>query len=638
MSKKVIAIQTDGPMRKSGLGRNGKALAKYLYNTDKYEVVYFAQQGYSYNDPELKKLPFRAYGIIPDNQAELVAIQNDPAAFRDASYGNLCIDQFIRDVKPFAMIFSNDSWAFPYCSRPWWNKFHCLPHITLDSLPFQKEQIEFVKKSNTHYVWAKFAEEEAIRLGLNNVKTIPAIIDNEYFKPLGRELKRQLKEKNNIDPDTFIIGFVFRNQIRKEIKPLLEGFSLFKKENPKAKTKLLLHTNFNEGWNIFGFLEELNISVEDILTTYYCKNCGEYEIKSPAGSDQPCKACGEKNSMNYCGISGGVSEEQLNDIYNVMDGYCHPANAGGCEMPLIEALYAGIPIATVDYSFGKTFTDEKFCYSIKYAWTVQHQTQFKRACPYAESIKDYISSLYFSDIEKREQIGQQGRDFALKTFTPEVVGKQWENAIDSLPELNYNYDFSEKEKNPNYPIPPQEVSDDEFLTLLYDNILIQPEPQNGEGRQHWLKVLSGGISREEVYKYFIGVAIKDNAKNKKTDISDFFDKDDEGRRALFYVEGNSDDVYLSTALLRDFKNKYPNFNIYFSCGEEQKVLLRGNQFVYKILPLVPEFGDPTIMKGVVTGKKIVEYLYIPNLQTAKIPTRIGETDEKLNKFNNLNLI
>jgi glycosyltransferase involved in cell wall biosynthesis len=635
MNKKVIAIQTDGPMRKSGLGRNGKALAKYLHNTGKYEVVYFAQQGYAYNDTELKKLPFKAHGVLPDNQNELVSIQNDPSAFRDASYGNLCIDRFIKDIKPFAMIFSNDSWAFPYYNRNWWNKFHCLPHITLDSTPFQKEQIEFIKKSSTHYVWAKFAEEEAVKLGLNNVKTIPALIEDEYFKPLSIEEKLLIRKKNNISTDTFIIGFVFRNQLRKEIKSLLEGFSQFKSIYPDSKVKLLLHTNFTEGWNIHAFMEELNISNDDILTTYYCQNCGEYEIKPAVGTALPCKFCGGKDTQNYCGIHGGVSEEQLNEVYNIMDGYCHPANAGGCEMPLIEALYAGIPIATVNYSFGKTFTDESFCYTIKHSWSVQYGTQFKRACPYAESVKDYITHLYFSTFKEREEIGLKGREFALKTFSSKVVGGQWESVIDSLPEINYNYDFSEKLKNLNYPMPVA-VSDDEFLTLLYDNILLQPEPANGDGRKHWLKTLDGGISREEIYKYFISVAISDNNKIQKLKLIDLFDEKDEGKRALFYVDGNLDDIYLSTALLKSFKELHPEFNIYFSCNDEGKILLKGNPYIHKLLPLIPELGDPLFVKGIVNGQKLVEYLYIPNIQTSKIPTRIGSSNDNVN--NNLGVI
>ena len=35
---------------------------------------------------------------------------------------------------------------------------------------------------------------------------------------------------NNINPDDFIIGFVFRNQLRKSVPNLLEGFKVFKEE------------------------------------------------------------------------------------------------------------------------------------------------------------------------------------------------------------------------------------------------------------------------------------------------------------------------------------------------------------------------------------------------------------------------
>lgn len=631
MTKKVIAIQTDGPMMRSGLGRNGRALAKYLYNTGKYEVVYFAQQGYTYDSPELKKLPFRAYGVIPNNPAEYQHLIPGTPEYRDFSYGALCIDKFIQDVKPFAMIFSNDSWAFPYYDKPWWNKFHCIPHITLDSLPFQSGQIDFIKKSSPkHYVWAKFAEEESKRLGLNNVETIPALIEDSYFFNVGDEKRAELRKRHGISPDTFITGFVFRNQGRKEIKPLLVGFSQFKKEYPGVKTKLLLHTNFTEGWNIFSFLDEIGLSDSDILTTYHCKQCGQYEVKELDRNNHTpdCKFCGGKKTQFYCGIHGGVSEEQLNEVYNLMDLYLHPANAGGCEMPIIEALYAEIPVGTVSYSFGKTFTDEPFCFTIKNYWTVQEQTQFKRAVPCPDSIQSIIKTVFFSTKSQRAEIGKKSREFALKTFSPASVGKKWEQVLDSLPEVNWDYNFEQKEKNPHYPMPVGGTND-EFITLLYDNVLLQPEPPDGDGRKHWLKQLNAGISREEIYKYFVGVAINDNAKNKKFNPEDFFLKEDEGKRVLFYIEGNADDLFLTTALFKSCKEKYPDYSIYVSCGAEQIGILKGNPYITKVLPLAPVFSDPVIMKGVLTGKPIIQHLFIPNIQTSKVPTRIGGEDEKV---------
>ena len=80
--------------------------------------------------------------------------------------------------------------------------------------------------------------------------------------------------------------------MRKSVPNLLEGFSLFKKNNPKAKnSKLLLHTNFAEGWDIHKIAKEYNVELNDILTTYICQNCREYKISPFTKQNLNCDFC-----------------------------------------------------------------------------------------------------------------------------------------------------------------------------------------------------------------------------------------------------------------------------------------------------------------------------------------------------------
>ena len=627
MKKKVVALHTDSPLSKTGLGRNGRALIKYLLSTGKYDLRYFCT-GYSWSAHELQKLPFKAQGCLPDNQNELAALQNDPGKLRDASYGALLIDRFVKENKPDVMIFSNDSWSFNnYDKKPWWNKFNCIPHITLDSLPFLRDQIEFAKNSKVFTVWAKFAEEEAARIGLKGVQTIPAIIEHEYFKPLGESFKAAQKKKFGLPADAFIIGFVFRSQLRKEIKPLLEGFAEFRRANPEIKNaKLLLHTNFAEGWDIPKLIEDTGVDKNDVLTTYMCKECGEYEIKAFAGQDLDCKFCGAKKSQITCNVVQGVTEEKLNEIYNLMDCYCHLANAGGCEMPIIEALYAGLPIATVEYSFGKTFTDESFCYTIEAAKTIQFQTQFDRAAPYASSVAKFMKRIFNLDKSARAKLGVAGREFALKTFGPEVVGAQWEALIDGLPEVTYDYNFDYVKKDPAYLMPKVE-SVDEFLTLMYDNILKQPEPINGDGRKYWTETLNKGVSREEVYKYFINVAANDNAKNLGVDFNSFFDGEP-SKRILIANPEDEIAVLHTLSLLKSCKETYPECDIYVATRPEFKRLLNGNPYVYKHLNFLPEFESFLMMEGCGAQEGFVKYLFLPHINTQKFPNFIHNNSDK----------
>lgn len=620
--KKKVAIYTDAPKSSTGLGRNGKALLKHLINCGRYEISYFAH-GYPWSHPDMKKLPVRTFGCLPDNQQELQRLAQDQGALRDASYGSLNIDKFLKETRPDVLLLSNDSWAFPFFKRPWWNKFHCIPHITLDSTPFLRDQIEFIKASPNFTVWAKFAEEECHRLGFKRVKTIPAMIEPGSFKRLGDGDRAALRKKFNISPDTFICGFVFRSQLRKEIKPLMEGFLQFQKENPEIKnSKLLLHTNFAEGWDIVKLIEDVGLNKEDILTTYVCRDCGNYEVRSFTGQDQPCRFCGSEKGQITCNVMQGITEEQLNEVYNLMDCYCHLANAGGCEMPIIEALYAELPLATVSYSFGKTFTDEDFCYSIDWAKTIQFGTQFDRAAPSPNSVAKFLKKIAHADKSKRRDLGVKGRAFALATFSPEVVGKQWEQLIDSLPIINYDFDFTEKPKNPNYPIPLIE-DNDLFIDALYKNILMRDEPRTTEGFANWQNQLKRGISKQQVYEFFINTAREDNAKNTKIELTDLFDKDDVGRRILFVVPEHLTDVFLVTSLFESCKEKYPGCNIYIATKPANKVALKGNPLVHKILDYSPIFENIPIMVGQGDHQGFFEAVFMPTVGTQKTMEYLG---------------
>ena len=151
------------------------------------------------------------------------------------------------------------------------------------------------------------------------------------------------------------VVFVFRNQLRKSVPNLLDGYLEFKRKNPEAKAKLLLHTHWGEGWDIPRLLREKNINSEDILTTYFCKNCKQYEIRPFSGQDLKCNHCGAEKSLSTTNIVNGVNEKQLNEIYNLMDVYCHPFTSGGQEIPVQEAKLAELITLVTNYTCNTPF-------------------------------------------------------------------------------------------------------------------------------------------------------------------------------------------------------------------------------------------------------------------------------------------
>lgn len=619
MRKKTVVINTDFPLLKTGLGRNGKELANYLYKTGKYNIVYYAC-GTTWDSPDYARFPYKVVGSLPNTQQEIDALNRDPGQARAASYGSLNIDRVIQEFKPDVLITSNDSWASqPFMDKMWWNKIHVLPHITLDSLPFLPDQVKYMQNSKHFFVWAEFAEKEAKRLGFNHVKTLSGIIDSQHFFKIDHHKKKELRQRFKIAENAFVCGFVFRNQLRKELKPLMEGFKMFL-NGGKRDAYLLLHTHFSEpaGWDIPRFCQELEIDPKYILTTYVCRHCHNYEIKPFTGQDLDCQYCRKEKTQTTCNVANGVTETDLNEVYNFMDCYCHLLNAGGLEMPLVESLYAELPLATVGYSSGEMFAEQDFVYPIKFTTTVQHGTQFIRAVPQPASVAKFLEHVYFLNPSQRADLGKAGRNWAVQRFSIEVIGKQWEEAIDSLPDHNWDFNFTSKPKNPNAVIP--QINDDSlWLTILYKEILDMSADSNDEGHKYWTQRLKGGEQRAVIENYFRQVAAQENAKNQPIDFGDTLDKNDK-KRVLVILPESIGDIILATAIFKSVRERYPKpeWTFYFATKPEYFELLDGNPYVDRLIPFVPQMDNLIWLEGQGGHKGYFDVVYPIHFGTQRL--------------------
>jgi len=279
--KKRILYHSDFALAKTGFGRVAKSVLSYLYKTGKYDLVNFSC-GISNSSPDLERTPWKSVGAVPSDGAALRELQKDPGLGRAAGYGALTIDEAIKEHKPDVYIGVQDFWGVEYSTdKSWFSKINSCIWTTLDSLPILPAAIKKASKIPHYWVWSTFAEKALKQEGHDHVKTIHGPIEVDNFRPLPDKQKEELRKKFNIPQDCFVVGFVFRNQLRKLVPNLLEGYSLWKKEHPEIKnTRLLLHTNFSEGWNIEALAKQYGVDSKEILTTFVCKACREYEVKS----------------------------------------------------------------------------------------------------------------------------------------------------------------------------------------------------------------------------------------------------------------------------------------------------------------------------------------------------------------------
>ena len=447
MSKKKILFHSNSAKAFTGFGKNAKNILRYLYKTGKYELVELAN-GMQWGHPSLLLRPWEAQGSLPNNTALVKQMNSDEKKARAGSYGSFTIDQAIKEYKPDVYIGGEDIWAFTdFWEKPWWNKINNMIWTTLDSQPILPQALDAAPKTKNFHVWASFAERDMKKLGHNHVNTLHGTVNTQDFYKISDVEKQKLRAKFNLS-DEFIIGFVFRNQLRKSVPNLLEGFKIFKKECPKAK--LLLHTHWSEGWDIPRLLKEKNINNDDGLTTYFCSSCNNYAIAPFCGQEKTCPFCGSEKTLNTTNTRHGVDEFQLNEIYNIMDVYCHPFTSGGMEIPIFEAKMTELITLVTNYSCGEDSSTIE-CGSFPLDWSEYREpgTQFIKASTYPSSIAKQLKKVYNLKPQKRIEMGKKARDWTIKNYSTESVGKKLEKIIDEMPDIEYDFDWDKDEKGVN---------------------------------------------------------------------------------------------------------------------------------------------------------------------------------------------
>ena len=614
MQKKKILIHSNHCKMFTGFGKHKKNLLSYLYKTGKYELIELSNS-LTWSSDATKLTPWKCVGSLPDDQELIREIQKDPKRSQMLSYGSETIDRAIDEFKPDIYLGIEDIWAFSgYYDKPWWNKVNCIIHTTLDSLPILPEAVNAASKIKNYFVWASFAEKALHELDHKHVKTVRGSLDVDNFYKLPSDQVSKIKKLFNIE-NCFIVGFVFRNQLRKSVPNLLDGFKLFSEKNPSAKAKLLLHTHWGEGWDISRLLKEKNIDNKNIITTYFCKNCNNYHINNFVGNGINCPYCKAVNTCETTNIKHGVNEQQLNQIYNLMDVYCHPFTSGGQEIPVQEAKLTELITLVTNYSCGEDCCSEDSAgLALEWAEYREPGTQFIKASTLPKSIAEQLQKVYEMNLEEKLIMGKKARNFVLENYSINIIGKFFEDLFDSLPYVNYSeINSSGKERNINF-VPDESLADKEWIESLYSNILGKID---SSGVEHWIQRLKTDLKRSDILAYFIKVATMENNSITKEKMIESLSKEDDGKRIAFVMPENEEDVIISSALLPSIKQEYPDHNIYYFTKPQYFDLISSNKSIHKILNYCDKMDDPFFFEGRGDEKKYFEFAYIPYLETRR---------------------
>ena len=213
--------------------------------------------------------------------------------------------------------------------------FKTIIYFPIDSAP-RKEDLDVLKIINHQFTYTEYAKEMVLQK-ITSAKYLEVAhhgTDSKSFYPLVEKNRKRLSA--NAD---FVFGSVNRNSARKDIASLIMAFYHLKTQIKEPKICLYLHMNP---------LDAYGVNIERL--------CDRLELVY--GHDVICPKDFNENA--------GVSNEDLNEIYNAMDCFVTTTTAEGWGLSVVEAMACKVPvIAPMHTSLKEITNDGNLVYPVK---------------------------------------------------------------------------------------------------------------------------------------------------------------------------------------------------------------------------------------------------------------------------------
>jgi glycosyltransferase involved in cell wall biosynthesis len=280
-----------------------------------------------------------------------------------------------------------------YINPPW---LECLRFFDQVVVP-SKYGVEVIK----NYDPALAKKTKMIYYGLNAGE----------FHAIPQSEKDAMRKVLNIGKK-FVVGYVGRNQWRKDLYHLMKIFAKFKIKNPDSYLYIHAHptTTAHDGGNLFQMAEMLGLKLGV-----------DYGTPSPDFSENAGFAIGD-----------------LNKLYGIMDVFVSASTGEGFGLPMAEAMLAEVPVIAPDNTTVPELLGEGRGLIYKTNNTVCFgQTDQMRERPLAD-IDDAVDKLtfvkQFRNKEAVDKMKKKALEFA-KTLTSEKMVDLFYDTLTPTPEI-----------------------------------------------------------------------------------------------------------------------------------------------------------------------------------------------------------
>lgn len=539
-SKRRILFCGESSWLSTGFATYNREIITRLFKTGKYEIAEMGSYG-TEADPNAAKLPWKFYGVLPKNKMEEQIYNQEPVN----QFGKYKIDAVVADFQPDIIFDARDPWMLQHLiSSKFRDLYKTILMPTVDSAPQRKDWIQGIfSKSDILTTYSRYGKKVLESVGLTVANVTSPGVNLDVWKPLD---KKEMRDKYQLNKSLLIIGTVMRNQKRKLYPELFDAYSKFRaKHAPRQKiiriknkvkkilgegkklnlstedknsliadhSALLCHTSYPDvGWDIPELLNRYGLQ-RHVVFTYKCDTCTtifhSWFIPCDKKGMCTCRVCG-KPTAHMPNTHSGVDEEQLIEIFNLMDIYVQPAICEGWGLPIMESKACGVPGLYQNYSAMEDHVENGGGLAIDVGrFYTEAETMALRSLPDIDDFVKKLEIIAFNE-SKRKTLGKRARDCVVKIHNWGITADKLINLFDSIEIHDREKTWDKRPKfnevtntRPDPNLPPQE-----FVHWCYINILGRGADQ--QGFNDWMASLQNGATRESVESYFRELVGADN--------------------------------------------------------------------------------------------------------------------------------
>ena len=288
------------------------------------------------------------------------------------------------------------------------------PFIIIDHKPVSGVITSRLANTFRNIVPSRFGQLQLKKRNINSTY-IPHGTYTDVFKPFPDQ-KKHFKKVLGIPEDTFIVGDIGMNRIRKFHERTLRGYKRFRENNPDAKdARLLLWTDVQPR-QLSG---DVTHGVSD-LGTYLIFELIDLGIENEViGKPTDRNVTIPDNHLN-------PNEPDMVKLYNVLDYHLLASGGEGFGLTLIEAEACGVPCGTTDYAAGPEQLGSGWLIKSN-DYVLMNTGGMRYALADIDSIAESIEKAYNCNSEK---MSRRARRYALRYDWSNVAKRYWKPFLD----------------------------------------------------------------------------------------------------------------------------------------------------------------------------------------------------------------